>query len=219
MRLSLIEKRSTIKSYQLDLEVFYEDNYLAVVHKPAGMITSGNQFKTLANALNYNLYPSEAPDRYTTPRPVHRLDRATSGLVVIAKTRKTGQLLGQMLEERKIEKTYMSVVLGFVEKPGKINIPIDKKPAITHFQPISSKKQLYTLLKLSPLTGRTHQLRIHCAAHGFPIVGDQLYGRAGGPSKGLFLSATALKFKHPILNKPVEVSTDVPKKFKKLMKA
>lgn len=219
MQLTLIKAADNYKNYGLSVPVVYEDEWLAIVCKPAGLATSGNFFKTLANALPGNLKPSPLKTAYQRPVPVHRLDAATSGLVIVAKEKKIRVLLGQLLADHTIQKTYHAIVKGILnKKEGIWNQNVDGKPAISHFKTIGiSKNEQYTLLQLQPKTGRTHQLRIHCAAAGHAIVGDSLYGTTKGPGKGLMLCATGLSFEHPTTQASVEEIMDLPNKFKKLM--
>ncbi len=199
--------------YELEVPVVYEDEHLAIVNKPAGLATSGNAFKTLENTLPFNL---TLVGQYH-PLPVHRLDRATSGLVIVAKSAHARIKLGEMLELRKIYKVYQAIVKGHVDAPFVINQPIEDKPATTEILEVKpTYKEHLSFLKLSPLTGRTHQLRIHCAQAGFPIVGDTLYGNYS-IDKGLLLCATQLSFTHPIQNTALDISIPLPRKFQKLL--
>jgi RluA family pseudouridine synthase len=224
--LSLVDREKTPpKTYHKKLDILYEDSHLAVIYKPAGLLVSGNQFKTVTNALAYNLNPSEEVDALPWALPVHRLDKATSGLLLIAKTKKCRMLLGQQFEEGRIQKQYHAVVLGELKGKGKFNTPIDGKAAQSLFESISSYPSLrsehLTLLKLFPKTGRTHQLRKHLAENGHAILGDPLYSPENLQlkHKGLFLSATRLKFKHPVTKKEVKIEVDPPKKFMKRLES
>jgi len=217
MLITLIDTEAERKVYELEIEVIYEDDHLAIVNKPAGLTTSGNKFKTLENALPHNLKPSAFSDAYKRPRPVHRLDAQTSGLIIVAKTPVARVRLGDMLEEKCINKLYHAIVSGVVNSDsGKMEGSIEGKKAISHFSKLATNedKQL-SLLLLSPETGRTHQLRIHCSEAGFPILGDKLYGKKS--SKGLFLCATSLQFAHPVTQKTLDISIELPRKFRKLI--
>lgn len=199
--------------YELNVPVVYEDEHLAIVNKPAGLATSGNDFKTLENTLSFNLKVVNG----FQPQPVHRLDRATSGLLIVAKSAKSRILLGEMLADRKVNKSYHAIVHGNIEIPHTIDTPIDGKPATTVIlEVMPTSKQQFKLLKLSPHTGRTHQLRIHCAQSGFSIVGDTMYGDHS-IGKGLLLCATQLSFIHPINDTTIDVSIPLPRKFQKLL--
>ncbi len=222
--LELLEPdRPREKTFHLPIPVIYEDAFLAVVHKPGGIPTSGNAFRTLERALPYNLQPSAEVDALQTFRPVHRLDAPTTGLVVIAKTAAAHQLLSQAFAQRKVKKTYEAIAIGLLPPSGTIDQPIDGKPAQTTFVSLRSVPSLrnahLTWVRLHPLTGRTHQLRIHLASIGHPIMGDKLYGVPGQVlrSKGLFLCATAIEFDHPITHQPLLLQVDPPNKFRLLL--
>ena len=211
------------KIYQFVLPVIYEDDVIAVINKPAGIVTSGNQHRTVQNALAYNLTISTAPDAFKIAKPVHRLDHATSGLLLIAKTRKARVYLGEQLENRQIQKQYQAVVVGKIKKKGEIEEPIAGKASRTQFECIQTVRSLrdeyLSLVNLYPLTGRTHQLRIHLSGMGHAIVGDKLYGVAGKTlkGKGLFLCAIGLSFIHPNTKKVLTVKIDAPAKFTTFM--
>ncbi len=209
------------KIYQLDLPVIYEDEQLAVIHKPAGIIVSGNQFHTIQNALLYNLTLSKAIDAFQLPRPVHRLDHATSGLLLIAKTTAANMHLSQQFEKKTIQKRYQAVVMGKVlPTKGMIDKAIEDKAAVTKYevlQTVSSLKVTHlSLVNLYPLTGRTHQLRMHLAHLGHPILGDKLYHQDKPllTGKGLFLAAVELTFAHPVSGEVLNFTIDAPAKFR-----
>ena len=220
MEISYRKKPSPVKKvFQLPLDVLYEDPYIAIVYKPAGYPTNGNYFKTIENALPNNIIPSRLPDALEYPRPAHRLDNPTSGLLIIAKTTNSQRKLHKMFEKNLIQKTYYAVVAGKVNKKGTITNHIDKKQATTFYQLVREVRSLQnnylSLLALEPKTGRTHQLRIHLAQQNTPIVGDQLYAPDNVlKHKGLFLCAAGLSFHHPITNEHIELKASLPKKFK-----
>ena len=126
--MELVENSKTQpKIYEFNLEVVFEDDYMAVVNKPAGISVSGNTFKTIFNALSFNLKNSPLPDALIKPTPVHRLDNQTSGLLLIAKT-KTAQIeLGNQFEQQTIQKNYCTIVVGEVHTNRVINLPIENK--------------------------------------------------------------------------------------------
>ncbi len=220
-KIELIElDKKPPKIYELDLPVIYEDEQLAIIHKPAGIVVSGNQFHTIQNALLHNIKVSKAVDAFKLPRPVHRLDHATSGLLLIAKTTSANIALSQQFEKKTIQKMYQAVVFGrlAIEK-GTIKSVIEGKTAITEYQVQQTSPSLKTgylsLVNLYPLTGRTHQLRIHLANLGHPILGDKLY-HGDKPllqGKGLFLCAIALSFEHPLNKEKMNFCIDAPNKF------
>ncbi|WP_372846271.1 RluA family pseudouridine synthase [Pontiella sp.] len=211
------------KIFPLPLETVFEDDDLAVINKPPGIEVSGNKFKTVENALAGSLKPSPRPDALRWPRPVHRLDYSTSGLLLVAKTAGAQRLLGQGFEERRIHKRYCAVVMGPIRSGGSIDEPIDGLAATSRYEPIETVPSLrsghLTLVDLFPETGRTHQLRIHMASIGHPIVGDPKYGEPGNTlkGKGLFLAAVELRFPHPATQQETTVSIDVPPKFASLL--
>jgi RluA family pseudouridine synthase len=211
------------KVYELDLEVVFEDDHLAVINKPGGIPVSGNQFRSIQNALPYNLAPSSQPDTLAVPRPVHRLDAPTCGLLLVAKTSRAIIGLSRQFEEKTIQKRYQAVAMGKLAEEGFFDRPIDGKEAYTQYQCLqqvrSIKSKWLSLLSLFPQTGRTHQLRIHLSQAGHPILGDALYGREGlvKKGKGLFLCAVELSFEHPITQKIQSSCIEPPAKFLKTM--
>lgn len=211
------------KDYHIRLEIPYEDEHLAVVVKPAGIPVSGNLFKTLYNALGSNLRASRQPDALPWPLPVHRLDAATSGLVIVAKTHSARVTLGHLLENKKIAKRYRAILQGTLEGSGSIGSPVNGKPALSEYRVVENIPTLndtsLTVVDLFPLTGRTHQLRIHSAFLGCPIVGDRLYRQdiAMHTDKGLFLCAVALQFDHPVTEEPLSIEIAQPEKFDSLI--
>ena len=212
-------ERRPSKIFELPLTILFEDEYIAVINKPAGIVVSGNQYRTIQNALSYNLSDSIAKDALACPMSVHRLDHATSGLLLIAKTRKARVVLGKYFENKQIDKKYQAIVIGKTLASGTIDFPIEGKAAHTRFETNrivrSIKNDYLTLLDLYPMTGRTHQLRIHLAKSDWPILGDKLYGKEGMilKKKGLFLTAVGLSFPHPITQELMNITKDAPAKF------
>ena len=206
----------------LNLEVLYEDDYLAIIYKPAGIVVSGNRHWTIQNALGNNIVISSQKDALKRPEPIHRLDYPTSGALLIGKTSEMVIKLNQMFEEKIIQKTYHAVVMGNIKSSGIINIDVDGKPSETIYKvlkKVSSPKFAYlNLVELKPHTGRKHQLRKHLSEIGYPILGDLEYGKKGFilKGKGLYLHASRLNFIHPITSETIEIRVELPKKFKKL---
>ena len=215
-------KPTTKPAIDLKIDVIYEDDYLAIVNKPAGMVVSGNKKWTLENSLSGNLKPSTQKDSLPCPEPIHRLDFPTSGALLIGKTAQSIIVLNKLFEEREIQKTYYAVTIGSIADHGQIETPIESKAAITEFKIIESIESprfgYLNLTELKPQTGRRHQLRIHMASLGNPILGDTKYGQDGLvlKGKGLYLQSSSLKFKHPITDETIHAKIALPKKFKKL---
>ena len=217
------ENSSTFERLKLDIEVLFEDETLAVVYKPAGILVSGNKFVTIANGLAQNLKKSTLADA-VKPQPIHRLDYPTSGLLLIGKTSTAITALGKLFKEKEIQKTYFAVTIGKMNSEGTIKLPIDKKESKTDFKVlhtvISERFEFLNLVKLSPKTGRKHQLRKHLFSLGSPILGDKEYFLEGKVlnGKGLYLHAATLDFVHPFTKKTISISKELPKKFNKIFK-
>lgn len=207
------------KILKMPMDILYEDAYLAVVFKPAGIPVSGNQFRTVENALLYNIEPSTELDALKRPRAAHRLDAPTSGLLLIAKTKQARIHLGAQFEAKTIQKRYQAIVIGEPAPKGSIDFPIEEKASLSNYECLrtvhSLKSGKLSLLDLYPKTGRTHQLRIHLSKLGFPILGDALYGKEGLilKHKGLFLTAIELRFKHPITEEEKVIALETPYKY------
>lgn len=206
----------------IPLQIIYEDDYLAIINKPAGIVVSGNKKYTLENALSSGLKKSKQKDALQYPQPIHRLDYPTSGAIIIGKTTKSVIYLNKLFEDQKINKKYRAITIGHQNDYGTIEKTINQKESKSEFKVIkrmiSKKYESLNLVELIPYTGRTHQLRIHQASIGNPILGDIKYGKEGliGKGNGLYLQASYISFLHPFLKKEVEISLLLPKKFKKL---
>jgi 23S rRNA pseudouridine1911/1915/1917 synthase len=215
------EKTKAKKELELKLEVLFEDDYLAIVYKPAGILVSGNKFMTIDNALEQNLEKSKQNDA-VRPRPVHRLDYPTSGLLLIGKTASSIMELNKLFENKEIQKTYYAVAIGKMKPSGSIDLPIDEKISLSHFETlktsVSERFEALNFVKLSPKTGRRHQLRKHFSEIGNPILGDLEYGKENLilKGKGLYLHAASLEFMHPFTKEKMKVDSELPKKFEKL---
>lgn len=215
------EKSSTFERLKLDLEVLFEDDYLAIIYKPAGILVSGNKFVTIANGLTQNLKKSNLSDA-VKPQPIHRLDYPTSGLLLIGKTNSSIIELGKLFKKKEIQKTYFAISIGKMNPSGTINSFVDDKNALTEFEVlksvISERFEFLNLVKLLPKTGRKHQLRKHLSAIGNPILGDKKYFLENKilNGKGLFLHAATLDFSHPFTKEKITISKEIPKKFTKI---
>jgi len=245
---SLVEHDKKIpRAEKLPLDIIYEDKDILVVNKPAGMVVHpacGNYSGTLVNALlNYNGFltefnePRDTRDEKHILRPgiVHRLDKDTSGVMLVAKTGVALRRLSNQLKNRTIAKKYIAIAKGIVDlEEGIIDLPInhDKKnrmkmvidrdegkEAVTHYRVISrNKEKNFTVLEIMPKTGRTHQIRVHFSNIGHPILGDILYN--GPVVQGLSrqaLHARSIKFIHPSKNKEVEFSAEIPQDIKQFL--
>ena len=208
--------------FELKLEVCFENNHLAIINKPPGLLVSGNKKKTIANALAYNLTKSSDSDALTQPKPVHRLDFPTSGLLLVAKTQAAVMALNKLFESRKVKKTYHAITYGEMPTSGTIATEVDKKNAFTEYNVLqtvpSDKFGCLNLVKLFPKTGRKHQLRVHLSSIGTPILGDKDYVKEGFllKGKGLYLHASTLEFVDPITDRFLSVTKELPKKFRKI---
>jgi len=204
-----IAREDSMKPQNIPFEIIFEDEELLVVNKPSGMLVHPTHWEkngTLLNALTWHL--NTGKEKFIRPGLIHRLDKETSGLLVIAKTSRAHAILADHFQRKLVEKSYTALVEGVVkEDAGIINAPIgrfaeekmwnikaDGKPAETRFRVIAPNPDT-TLLELEPVTGRTNQLRIHCAYIGHPIVGDPRYG--GREFSRLCLHARRLAFWHP----------------------
>ncbi len=215
------EESTPKKKLILPLTVLFEDEYLAVIHKPAGVLVSGTSFKTVANALIQNLQRSSLTDA-TKPQPVHRLDYATTGILLVGKTSSSIRDLNRMFEDKKVEKTYYAVTIGEMDKQGNITSEVDGKQAQSTYrvlETVSSKRfGKLNLVKLAPQTGRRHQLRKHLSGIGNPILGDKDYGIESLilNGKGMYLHAYSLKFIHPYTREEMYLKDELLERFQKL---
>lgn len=222
--LEIPPKQEPEHKFVLSLPVIFEDEYLAAIYKPAGVLVSGNSFKTIANALEQNIAASQLEDA-TKPQPVHRLDFGTTGILLVGKTSRSIRELNQLFENKLFEKTYHAVVIGKIAERGTITADIDGKSAVSHFRMLQSvaspKFEQLSLLELQLGTGRRHQLRKHLAGIGNPILGDQTYGVEGKilQKKGLYLHASSLRFIHPFTKEPMHLKAVLPGRFTKLFPA
>ena len=207
------------RPFRLELQVLHDDDWLAVVDKPPGLPVSGNRHRTLENALPGNLEPSAAADALDWPRPVHRLDIRTGGLVVVAKAAASRATLGALFEERRVHKRYRALAVGRLEGEGTVDVPVEGRPAVTRYRALAHGRSLrsgwLTDVELEPATGRTHQLRRHLAHLGCPVLGDDLYGIEGQILRGhgLFLRALGLRLPHPDSGDELNLSLPEPAKF------
>jgi 23S rRNA pseudouridine1911/1915/1917 synthase len=218
---------SALEPQAMDLVVPYEDEHLLVVDKPAGLVVHpapGHARGTLVHGLlAYDVEGGDEPER---PGIVHRLDRDTSGLLVVARSPEAHRRLQALVQSRALTREYLALVVGRPRsRSGTIEAPIGRdrhdplrqsldtetpRDAITHFE-VEKLLSRHALLRVKLETGRTHQIRVHLAAVDLPVAGDAVYGRAG--ELGLerqFLHADRLAFTHPMTGEPVDVSSPLP---------
>lgn len=234
------EKSSTTPE-PIPLDILFEDDHIIAVNKPAGLLAHPSNTEksgALTNALAYHFWQTAGePIR---PGLVHRLDRNTSGVIVIAKTPRAHRTLSKHFRERWVKKFYLALVSGRVEKDsGEIDAPIGSDPKLwPHWRVmpeseggksaqtlyrVKRKFKAHTLVELEPLTGRTHQLRIHCDLIGHPIVGDPIYASTVDPLatkhklKHHLLHAARLVFRHPATGKELNLEAPLPQAMVDLM--
>ena len=225
-----------IEPEDIPLDIVYEDEYLLVINKKSGMVVHpapGNYTGTMVNALLYK-FNNLGTDKIR-PGIVHRIDKDTSGLLVVAKNDKVLELLSDMIKERKIKRTYYALVDGIIpHATGTIDAPIGRdinnrekmavtdinsKDAITHFKVLKRyNKTNQTLVECNLDTGRTHQIRVHMAYIGYPIYNDPVYGKSKNTTSfGQFLHSKKISFPHPITGELIEKEVDLPDEFKEYL--
>lgn len=219
----LDENPETTPLLDIKLEVIFEDAHFGLIVKPSGLSVHNHQLRNVVNALPGNLYQSDEPDALKRPVPVHRLDSLTFGLLLVAKTRRFQIEIGRMFEKGQIRKKYIAVVTGKLMERMEVDLPVDGLPALSLIEPFrwlpSPKFGHLTLVFLYPRTGRTHQLRIHCALLGHPILGERLYATElpNLSGKGLFLASVGMEFMHPVTGKMVQFEIEAPMKIRKYL--
>lgn len=223
--------QSDIEAEDVSFEIVYEDNDLMVINKPSGLVVhpgNGNTHNTLVNGLmmhNKKLSDIGGDDR---PGIVHRIDKDTSGLMLVAKTNKCHELLSDDFKNKRVKRTYIALLKGvFPHDSATIDAPIGRdknnrlkmtvtadnsKNAVTHLKVIK-RYDKYTLVSLNLDTGRTHQIRVHMEYIGYPIYNDPVYTTHEATSFGQFLHSSEVDFIHPITKEHLHFKADLPKEF------
>lgn len=231
-------KETSIKAQNIPIEIVYEDNDIIVVNKPKGMVVhpaNGNPDGTLVNAIMAICRDSlSGIGGEIRPGIVHRLDKDTSGLLIVAKNDLAHINLSEQIKNHEVKKTYIALVRGIVkENQATINMPIGRSPkdrkkmavvkdaknAITHFK-VLKRFDRYTLLEVNIETGRTHQIRVHLSEIGYPIVGDNVYsnGKNEWGIEGQCLHAKSLDFVHPKTGEKMHLEAELPEYFQNILK-
>lgn len=229
-------KYDSLESVNLNLEIVYEDDDLAIINKPKNLVVHpADSFTgvTLVNGLLYQIDKLSTINGENRPGIIHRLDKDTEGLIIVAKSDLAHQRLAKDLANRKITKKYLAICYGtFNEATATINMPItrdpknrlkmttkiDGRPAITHLKVLKQLRR-HSLIELDLVTGRTHQIRVHLKAIGHPLLGDQTYGPKNVyGNTGQYLVAHYLEFKHPITKKALQFELKMPNSFEIALK-
>jgi len=225
-----------VRPENLDIEIIYEDQDVLVVNKPQGMVVHpapGSWSGTLVNALLYHCKNLSGINGVIRPGIVHRIDKDTSGLLVVAKNDDAHHHLALQIKEHSANRSYRAIVHGLLSEPsGTINAPIGRDPkdrkkmgvvfknskdAVTHYYVVDRYSQ-FTEIQAVLETGRTHQIRVHLAYLKHPVLGDPLYGPKKNPFGlvGQVLHAESLTFSHPRTGEKMEFTVDVPESFKQI---
>ena len=219
-----------VEPEDIPLNIVYEDDDLIIINKESGMVVHpapGHYTGTLVNALLFR-YKNLAGDKFR-PGIVHRLDKDTSGLMLVAKNEFTLEKLSEMISKKEVERKYIALVDGIIKNDsGEIDAPIGRdinnrqkmavtdinaKEAITHFK-VLDRFNNHTLIECILDTGRTHQIRVHMAYIGYPVSNDPLYGRGKSDEYGQLLHSYSIKLKHPRTGKELSYEIDLPEEFK-----
>lgn len=235
------EQELEVEAENIPLDIVYEDEDVVIVNKPKDMVVhpaAGHPNGTLVNALLYHCKDSlSSINGVVRPGIVHRIDRNTTGILVICKNDNSHKFLAEQLKEHSITRKYHAICYGtFKELEGTVNAPIGRHPvdrkkmainhkngreAVTHYKVLGTLKDGYSYIECTLETGRTHQIRVHMASIGHPLLGDDVYGPKNSKIKGLegqTLHAKVLGFIHPTTKKYVEFDSELPIYFQNLLK-
>ena len=230
------KENTDIEPEEMKLNIIYEDKDIIIVNKPSGMVVhpgNGNYKGTLVNGLMYYTNRLSNINGEVRPGIVHRIDKDTSGLIIIAKNNKSHEILSDYFKNKTITRTYIALVKGDLKSnSGTIDAPIGRndkdrkkmavtsknsKDAITHFKVLKRYKG-YTLIKCKLDTGRTHQIRVHMAYIGHPVYNDPVYTNDKCSEFGQFLHSYSMEFQHPITNEKMYFECPLPEYFEEFLK-
>ena len=228
-------KETKVEPVKMNLNIVYEDEHIMVIDKPSGLVVhpgNGNYNNTLANGLLYYTKNLSTENGIERPGIVHRIDKDTSGLLLIAKTNQAHLILAEDFKEKKVRREYVALLIGvFKNKNAIIDAPIGRdekdrkrmavtaknsKNAITHLK-VLKRFTTHTLVRLKLETGRTHQIRVHMKYIGYPIFNDPVYTNKKCTEFGQFLHADQIYFTHPITKQEMHFSSPLPKQMEEFM--
>lgn len=228
-----LDYQITVDAENIPLDIVFEDSYLCIINKKSGMVVHpapGHYHATLVNAFLYHLKQQSTTN--LRPGIVHRLDKDTSGVMVVAKDERCHELLSDMIKNKQVERKYLAIVDGVIPNDsGEIRVPIGRDPinrqkmaatdinskeAITHFK-VLKRYSKNTLVECLLDTGRTHQIRVHFAYIGYPVSNDPLYNTKNATSFGQMLHSKSIKFMHPVTQKEIYFEVDAPEEFQNFL--
>ena len=237
--LPVLETLSAPKPESIPLDILYEDETIAIINKQAGLVVHPalkTQKHTLVNALLARYGDLPVVDDPTKPGIVHRLDKGTSGCLVVARTKEALLHLRKQFKDRAVEKKYLALVVGVLEESGRFDKPIGRHPtkrhkissrtrkgkeAITEWKVLETFKKDFSWVEIDLFTGRTHQIRVHFTEAGHPVVGDPTYGRRAKVLQNLIdrpaLHAWRLSLRHPKTNERLTFEAPLPQEIEKLL--
>ena len=229
------EEDMSVKPEKMDIDIVYEDDDVMVINKKSGVVVHpapGNYSGTLVNGLMYLSKDLSHVNGEFRPGIVHRIDKDTSGLLIVAKNDKAHRILAEELKEKKIKRKYIALVSGVINHDiGEIDAPIGRDPsdrkkmcvtstnskdAITHFRVLERYKNA-SLIECELETGRTHQIRVHMKYINHPVINDPVYGKSNHGEFGQLLHAKEITFTHPTTKEVMTFSCEVPEEFNKIL--